>query len=110
MTSELEQAIEAIQAGQKAQGLAILARLVSQDPRNERAWLWLASCVDEPERKRYCLKRVLELNPASAAPPQLLAELDAPATPLPQSTENNVMQPLPADAETSLALALVEPE
>jgi len=86
MTSELDQAIEAIQSGQKAQGLAILAKLVNQEPHNERAWLWLASCMDEPEKKRYCLQRVLELNPASAAARQLLTELDAPAAPPPQET------------------------
>jgi hypothetical protein len=86
LPSELDQAIEAIQAGQKAQGLAILAKLVNQEPHNERAWLWLATCVDEPEKKRYCLQRVLELNPSSAAARQLLAELDAPAAPPPQET------------------------
>src|SRR5436190_7226459 len=100
MTSELEQAIEAIQAGQKAQGRAILAKLVNQEPRNERAWLWLASCVDQPEKKRYCLQRVLELNPSSAAGLQLLAELDAPSPPPPQpaSAENNLSQSIPSEA------------
>jgi|GEM_PF-3500866 len=88
MTSELDQAIEAIQAGQKAQGLTILARLVNQEPHNERAWLWLATCVDEPEKKRYCLQRVLEINPASAAGRQLLAELDAPVTPPPPEVKS----------------------
>src|SRR5678816_1278561 len=95
MTSELDQAIEAIQAGQKAQGLAILAKLVNQEPRNERAWLWLATCVDEPEKKRYCLQRVLELNPSSAAARQLLAELDAPATPQETAPESEVREASP---------------
>src|SRR5437899_2752443 len=115
--SELEQAIEAIQSGQKAQGLASLARLVSQEPRNERAWLWLASCLDEPERRRYCLQRALDINPSSEAGRQLLAELEAPTPPPPQPAENNLFQSTAsetagASAPTAemMALMLVEPE
>jgi hypothetical protein len=107
MTSELEQAIEAIQAGQTAQGLTILARLVNQEPHNERAWLWLASCVDEPEKKRYCLQRVLELNPSSAAGLQLLAELEAPAPPPPQAAEPEVA-PLTSEATSSAPAQIPE--
>jgi len=108
--SELDQAIEAIQSGQKAQGLVILARLVSQEPRNERAWLWLASCVDEPERRRYCLQRALDINPASEAGRQLLAELDAPATPPPQPPVSEATSAPAQAVEMALALSLVEQE
>lgn len=117
LPSELDQAIEAIQAGQKAQGLTILAKLVNQEPHNERAWLWLASCVDEPEKKRYCLQRVLEINPSSAAGRQLLAELDAPVTPPPPEVKSELevsrlrdfvaseaISSAPAESETSLPL------
>ncbi len=48
-------------------GLArqLLSQVVQRDPASEQGWLWLAGVVDDQERMRYCLKRVLTINPAN---------------------------------------------
>jgi hypothetical protein len=59
----LERAIQLIRMGDKKTGGKLLADVVKQDPRNEAAWLWLAACFDNDEKKKYCLKKALEINP-----------------------------------------------
>ncbi|MBV5343123.1 hypothetical protein JZU68_05765 [bacterium] len=45
MTNDLQQAIQLIKSGDKKTGGEILAKLVTLDPDNEGAWLWLSACV-----------------------------------------------------------------
>ncbi len=79
MSSEkLTAAIAAIKAGNKAAGLRLLSELVKQEPTNEAAWLWLAVCVVNVEQKRYCLVRVLSINPENAAARKALIQLQSP--------------------------------
>jgi tetratricopeptide (TPR) repeat protein len=59
----LQQAIAAIEAGDKEEGKRLLVDVLKQDEENETAWLWMSRCVDDQEVKRECLKRVLEINP-----------------------------------------------
>lgn len=59
----LKKAISLIKSGDKSQGGKILANLVKNDPENELAWLWLSACFTDIEQKRYCLNKVLEINP-----------------------------------------------
>jgi tetratricopeptide (TPR) repeat protein len=77
MSSELlRQAITAIRSGNKTSGARKLAQLVKQDPNNETAWLWLSVCVESAEQKRYCLNRVLGINPTNREARQALAQLE----------------------------------
>jgi hypothetical protein len=62
---ELQSAINLIKIGDRQKAFTILAQITSNDPNNERAWLWLAVCVESVERKKYCLERVLIINPAN---------------------------------------------
>jgi hypothetical protein len=59
----LQQAIAAIEAGDKEEGKRLLVDVLKQDEENETAWLWMSRCVDGQEVKRECLERVLEINP-----------------------------------------------
>ena len=86
----LKRAIAHINAGELDQGRALLERALEQDPKNDRAWVWLSGCVDNPMQRRICLQQALtanpnnqvaldgmkvldgELAPASAAQPSLL--------------------------------------
>jgi hypothetical protein len=61
----LQQGIEALKAGRKAEARKLLAQVVQQDQRNETAWLWLSGAVDTDEQRRYCLENVLKVNPAN---------------------------------------------
>ncbi len=92
----LQQAIDTLNTGDRAGTARLLAQVVSQDPHDETAWLWLAACLDDIDKKRYCLQKAIELNPANDAARQDLAHLaDMPAVPaatqedihLPQSLE-----------------------
>lgn len=41
----------------------LLSAVVQREPRNEQGWLWLSGVVDDTSRMRYCLQRVLAINP-----------------------------------------------
>lgn len=78
MSSEkLDAAIKSIEAGDKTAAMRILASIVTTDPRNEMAWFWLSKCVEENDRKRYCLSRVLAINPNNRDARQELALLES---------------------------------
>ena len=64
MTSEeLTQAVQLIKSGNKIAALSILKEIVKAEPNNENAWLWLYSCVEKVEQKKYCLQQALRINP-----------------------------------------------
>jgi hypothetical protein len=62
-SNELQQAIDYAREGNRSVASRLLARYVTQDSQNDTAWLWLASCLDDAEKQRYCLKKANEINP-----------------------------------------------
>jgi hypothetical protein len=70
-TPELEQllqrAITHVNAGELDQGRALLEKILEQDPKNDRAWVWLSGCVDDPMQRRICLQQALSANPTNQA-------------------------------------------
>ena len=76
MSDSLQQAIAAIKAGDKETGQQLLAQVISADPQNEAAWVWLATVVDDPQRQRECLHKVLKMNPNNEIARRSLAELN----------------------------------
>jgi hypothetical protein len=71
----LQKAIGLVQMGDKNGAIAILRELVTKDPKNENAWLWLAACFDKPENKIHCLQNVLKINPDNQKAMQALKSL-----------------------------------
>jgi tetratricopeptide (TPR) repeat protein len=71
----LREGIEAMRAGDRQRGRALLLRVVEADPRVEPAWLWLAAAVDEPADKITALENALTLNPHNVAARAQLAVL-----------------------------------
>ncbi|MBV5343887.1 tetratricopeptide repeat protein [bacterium] len=63
VSEKLNQAVHLIKSGNKLDALPILKEIVQIDPNNENAWLWLYSCVDKVEQKKYCLHQALRINP-----------------------------------------------
>lgn len=59
----LEQAIQAIKRGDKGYAQGLLAELLARNAQNDRAWSWLAVCLSDPEKKRYCLEKALAIRP-----------------------------------------------
>lgn len=70
----LSQAISLIKSGDTQGGQKLLAEVVRSDPGNETAWLWLSS-VAPADKRRYCLDRVLKINPENALAKQLMEQL-----------------------------------
>jgi hypothetical protein len=63
MTVTLQDAIDAIQGGDLAAGKQLLAKLLQQDPNDEAAWIWMSGTIDDIDQRRYCLEKVLAINP-----------------------------------------------
>ncbi len=61
----LHQGIAAARAGQREAARTILQNVVRLDPRNEIAWMWLSSVAADDTERLFCLKKLLEINPAN---------------------------------------------
>jgi hypothetical protein len=85
-TDPLSQAVQLIKAGNKPAALPLLKQLIQAEPDNELAWQWLYSCVDDVSQKKYCLKKVLEINPNNTNARNALEKLSFVdnLTPIPQ--------------------------
>lgn len=83
----VEQGIAAVKAGDKSTAFVALTQAVQRDPENELAWIWLSGvCARDAERK-FCMERVLEINPNSEVAQLGLSTLSAeiaPESPLPK--------------------------
>lgn len=61
--------------GKKDQAAKLLMAILRQEPSNFKAWYGLALTLDEPEKKIYCLKKVLTLAPSHKKARRLLEQL-----------------------------------
>lgn len=77
MNEKLQEAATLYKKGDKSQALKLLAEIVKQEPNNSDAWYGLALCLDDPEKKVYCLKRVLSINPLHEKAQLILVELES---------------------------------
>ncbi len=75
MSETLQRAITEIRSGDKETGQRLLAEVIRNDPRNETAWLWMSSAIDSDDHRRYCLERVLAINPQNQTARQGLEAL-----------------------------------
>lgn len=83
MSSEkLQKAIALIKSGDKKGGQNLLVDVVNSDPKNETAWLWLASVVS-PDKRIFCLEKVLSINPNNLQAKQYLEKLKPSELPQP---------------------------
>jgi hypothetical protein len=86
-SEKIEAAIAAIKAGDKITGQKLLSEIVKEDPSNEKAWLWLSTCVKDAKRKRYCLKKTLSINPKNQTASKALAKLEQATQPSVNASE-----------------------
>lgn len=83
---KLSQAVQLIKAGNKVAALPILKEVVQAEPNNENAWLWLYSCVEKVEQKKYCLQQALKINSNNQDAYTALLKLENRMPAKPQST------------------------
>jgi hypothetical protein len=91
---KLNEAIAKVKSGDKVTGGKILSDYVRENPSNETAWLWLSICVAPVEQKRFCLNKVLSINPSNENARKALEKLDAPPPPAPSLVELSDNQPV----------------
>lgn len=104
--TELDRAIDLIKAGDKSEGGRILSGVVKLEPDNESAWVWLSTCVDPIEKKKYCLNQILRINPNNSYAKNSLDQIDTNST-ASQTLENQTKRKCPYCAELVSAEALV---
>ncbi|MCB0211163.1 MAG: hypothetical protein KDJ52_17625 [Anaerolineae bacterium] len=75
MSNKLQQAVDAINLGDKSRGQKILTEVLKSEPQNEDAWLWMSKIVTNVEQKKQCLEQVLSLNPSNKEAQQELEQL-----------------------------------
>jgi len=63
MDDLLKKAYEFYKNGNRNEAVTLLIALVKQEPNNEKAWYALGVCVEEPQRKIYCVKKTLSIDP-----------------------------------------------
>jgi hypothetical protein len=62
----LQLGIQSARQGQKQAAQMIFQQVLDLDKQNERAWLWMASVVDDRAERMRCLETVLRINPNNA--------------------------------------------
>src|SRR5262245_55941443 len=108
MTTEFQQAIAAIKAGDKVAGKRLLLEVLKTDRRNEQAWLWLSQVVSSPAEKIQCLQNVLKLNPDHPAAIRGLAALQAGQN-VPSSTPQAETPAVPPEPAPEPELEVAQP-
>jgi twitching motility two-component system response regulator PilG len=63
VTDMLRRGIKAAQDGNRAEARHLLLQVTELEPKNENAWLWLASISEYPEELLIFLSNVLNVNP-----------------------------------------------
>jgi hypothetical protein len=74
------QALAAIEAGDRELARRLLAELVRRNARHEQGWLRLASVVDDRRQIGDCLQRVLALNPDNITAAEWLEQIQQPGS------------------------------
>ncbi len=75
LEQKLEQGVAAARSGDRATARRLLLQVVEADPRNELAWIWLASVATTAKDRRTCLERVLAINPNNTRAKEALARM-----------------------------------
>ncbi len=68
-------AVVALRREDKPEARRLLRALLSEDPTNIAAWYWACQAGDTPAEQRYCLNRLLELDPENEPARRYLAQL-----------------------------------
>lgn len=83
------QGITAYNAGDRDRARSLLTQALQANATHEAEWLWMSAVVNDPAERKYCLERVLEVNPQHEAaqrglakfPPDVVSRSPLPAPP-----------------------------
>lgn len=94
----LEEALELLKAGKKAEAQKIILPLTLQQPNLPDGWYLLGFTVPDVEQKRYCFQQVLRLDPTNEAAQHQLTKLMHHQAEQEQATSTEAAE---AEADTS---------
>lgn len=80
----LQQAIDAVQNGEREEAKRLLVDVLRADPRNEVAWLWMSAAVQTRTERVRCLEQAYEINPRNEKVIQALQALGIEVAPPPE--------------------------
>ena len=86
MADKLKQAIQLIKSGDSERARQLLIEKLKADPKNDTAWVWLATVVETAELKQECLEEALKHNPHNEVARRALAAIGQPPAPLQAQT------------------------
>ncbi len=62
-----QEAVSAAQQGQRERARDLLTRLLHNDQKQAKYWVWMSAVVNSPSERVYCLQNALKLDPNNAA-------------------------------------------
>jgi Tol biopolymer transport system component len=72
----LRAGIEAVKRGDKTNAQRLLRQVLDSEPRNEVAWMWLASALDNLQDRKQALEQVLKINPNNERAQNALGQIN----------------------------------
>jgi hypothetical protein len=103
----VQSAIDAARQGDKTKSIDLVRQVLTSNPNDVDAWMVLAAVVDDPERKRQCLNRVLTIDPTNSIAREELLDMDrahmsaVPSQPVVEPTSKTSPQPEPPTYSSS---------
>jgi len=113
ITAALQEALELLGAGKKAEAYAILVPVIKQNPDIAQAWYLMGFAVTDSDKKLYCFQQVLRIDPSNQVAQKQIARLPV-ARPAPTKMETFQAQPfsttMPAYVSTPKPAPVATPE
>lgn len=75
-SEQIKDAVHYYKSGNQRAAEAILKKILLEEPANVEAWFGLALCVDDGKKQKYCLEKVLALNPDHQKARELLFSIN----------------------------------
>lgn len=92
------QGIAAAKAGENDRARELLQQSIRLDPRNEAAWVWMASLARDRRERLFCFQKLLQINPHNETALQALSAMGV--TPEQLLGAVRSVSPAPAQAPT----------
>ena len=78
MDDKLKRVDSLIKEGKEDEARGILIQMLKQNPKNDEAWVWLASITSDREKRQKCIEEALKINPNNATAKRVLQKMAAP--------------------------------
>jgi pimeloyl-ACP methyl ester carboxylesterase len=106
----LKAGIEAAKSGDLVRAAALFAEVVKVDPTSEQGWMFLGMSITARDRREYCFRRVLAINPNNKGARAQLDRLAGPPKPPPAPVPESKPAAPPAQAAPPKPFVSNEPQ